>query len=241
MLHGRPIIPLVMSQLKGAGIIMPAYLFLHYLTTAPKNYPAADHRFTNIAYAKTIVPALTFAYMVPSAVMYFYPDILARQYSNVFWQLFPVWLSLSHRLFSYCVKDTTPTDCTHNTEADLPYLRRAYTLTGVVSASVYLFLWVKSPYPLKDVFFSGLSNPGKAVVTIAIGSARFLRYDQICTLGAGLYWTAIQFWDLKRAERTTTSWLKFLGTMTLSTISLGPGAAMAGFGYWKETLREKKI
>jgi hypothetical protein len=47
--------------------------------------------------------------------------------------------------------------------------------------------------------------------------------------------------DLKRAQRTNVSWFKFLGSMTASTVSLGPGATMAGFWYWREKMLEKKV
>lgn len=230
-----------MSQLKGAGIIMPIYYFLHYLTTPPKNFLAIDHRMTNIAYSKTLLPAIIATYILPSAAMFFYPDLMVRQYVNGIWQLYPLWLSLGHRLLAHTVKDTTSHDRRHNPKTDVQYLRPAYLLTGLLSASVYLLLWAGSPYAMKAIFFSGLRNPGQAVTVVAPASARFLRYDYICTLGAGLYWTALQFWDLKRAQRTTTSWLKFLGIMTPSTFFLGPGAAMAGFGYWREEMLGRKV
>jgi hypothetical protein len=50
-----------------------------------------------------------------------------------------------------------------NPKADMTYLRNAYLLGGVTSASVYLYLWAKSPFPMKELFFSGLSNSGQAV------------------------------------------------------------------------------
>jgi hypothetical protein len=230
-----------MSQLKGAGIVMPIYYFIHHLTTPPRNFPATDDRMTNIAYAKTLLPALTVGFTIPCAIMSFYPDLMIRQYANGIWQLFPVWVSITHRLLSYTVKDTTSHDRMTNPKTDMPYLRNAYLLSGLTSASVYLYLWAKSPFSMKELFFSGLSNPGQAVTNIAAGSGRFLKYDFISTFGAGLYWTALQFWDLKRAQRTNVSWFKFLGAMTASTISLGPGAAMAGFWYWREKMLGKKV
>ena len=220
---------------------MPIYFFLHYLTTPPKNYRAIDHRMTNIAYAKTLLPAIAATYILPSAAMLFYPNIMVRQYVNGIWQLFPLWLSLGHRLLAHTVKDTTSHDRRHNSKNDMQYLRPAYLLTGLMSASVYILLWTRSPFSMKAIFFSGLRNPGQAITSIAPASAQFLRYDYICTLGAGLYWTALQFWDLKRAQRTNTSWIKFLGSMTASTLLLGPGAAMAGFWSWREEMLGRKV
>jgi hypothetical protein len=46
-----------MSQLKGAGVVMPIYYFIHYLTTPPRNFPATDDRMTNIAYVKKPSPS----------------------------------------------------------------------------------------------------------------------------------------------------------------------------------------
>ena len=231
----------MLSQLKGAGLIMPIYYFLHFLTTPPKNFTATDHRMTNMAYAKTLLPAIIATSVLPLGAMFFYPDIMMRQYINGFWQLFPIWLSLTHRLLSHAVRDTTSHNRMHNAQADIPYLRSAYLLTGTISATIYILLWTRSPHTMREIFFSGLSNPAQVVTAIAPASARFLRYDYVCFLGGGLYWTALQFWDLKRARRTTGSWVRFLGGLAVGAVLLGPGAAMAGFGYWRERVLGRRV
>jgi len=220
---------------------MPVYFYLHYLATPPRNYAATDSRLTNTAYARTLLPALAISYFIPSAAMLFYPDLFTRQYANTVWQFFPIMLSITHRALSYTVKDTTRHDRINNPTADITSLRITYLVTGLASASVYLYLWTSSPYSLREIFFSALSNPGQTVKVIAPGAAKFLRYDQIATLGAGLYWTGLQVWDLKRARKTRMGWFTFLGGMTVTTVLLGPGAAMAGFWYWREEVLGRRV
>lgn len=220
---------------------MPIYFYLHYLATPPRNYAATDSRLTNIAYARTLLPALTISYLIPFAAMFFYPDLSTRQFIHAVWQFFPITLSIIHRILSYLVVDTTKHDRIHNPTADIPSLRTTYLVTGLTSASVYLYLWTLSPYPLREVFFSALSNPGQVVKSIAPAAARFLRYDHMSTLGAGLYWTGLQLWDLKRARKTKMRWFKFLGSIVVTTVLLGPGAATAGFWYWREEVLGRTV
>jgi hypothetical protein len=220
---------------------MPVYFYLHYLATPPRNYAATDSRLTNTSYARTLLPALAVSYLIPFTVMFFYPDLSTRLYAHAIWQFYPIILSVTHRALSYTVKDTTKQDRIRNPTTDIASLRSTYFVTGLVSASVYLYLWTLSPYSLREVFFSNLSNPGQAVKVIAPAAAKFMRYDLIATLGAGLYWTGLQWWDLKRARKTTMGWFKFLGAMTVTTLLLGPGATMAGFWYWREEVLGRRV
>jgi hypothetical protein len=196
-----------------------------------------------MAYAKTLLPALTTGFVIPSATMLFAPDQFVRQYAAGVWQLFPVWVSLSHSFFRLWVKDTTAEDRVNNVHADLPYLRAAYISTGVIAGSAYIYLWVFTPYPMLDIFFSGLKkDPVQASKSIITASARFLRYDQICAFGAGLYWAILHFRDLKNSGRQMEkSWLTFGRDLVLATIGLGPGAALAAFWGWREEVLARKI
>jgi hypothetical protein len=129
----------------------------------------------------------------------------------------------------------------NNPTANVQSLRITYLVTGLTSASVYLYLLTSSPSSLREVVFSGLSNPRLAVKVIAPAAVKFLIYDHIGTLSTGLYWTALQLWDLKRARKTGIGWHKFFGAMTFTTIVLGPGVTMAEFWYWREELLGRRV
>lgn len=233
--HLLPNVCGVLAQTLGAGLVYPVYFFLHYIQSPLEKYHAADNRLTQMGPVKTILPTIAISYIVPTLGMFFATGLANRQWINgVFWQAFPIYSALVHRLLSRtCVKDTTDEDKVSNHRADMPYLRNVYAVTGIASALAYLYVRFRSPVPLFDVFFKGTAEP-KAALSLVQGIARFLRYDQISTFGAGTIWTLLSFKDLKREKKIETSWTRIIGIFTGTTLLAGPGAAMAVMWAWRE-------
>jgi hypothetical protein len=221
--------------MKGIATIAPIYYFLHYVLLPPSKYHAADNRIVCISYAKTLIPAVALAFLLPTFCMY-YPGITlhARQGWNFTWQLFPLWLSSLHRIFARCVTDTTETDKLHNVTADMPYLRAAYGFTGLVSAITYLSVCKLSPVSLRSLFYSGLRDPSAAAASFVEGIGRFLKYDYVFCFASAAVFILLSFWDLKRDERLQASWFKILNVMGLVGMICGSGAAMAVMWAWRE-------
>jgi hypothetical protein len=190
---------------------------------------------------KTIIPTIVLTYILPSIAMFTAPRLTTRQWVNgVFWQPFPVYAAILQRVFGLFVKDTTKEDRSDNPLADMPYLRRTYIFAGVAAALANLYVRFRSPVSLTDVFFQGVRNP-IAAVPLALGVAKFLRYDQIASFGAGAIWTALSFHDLKKARKVTAGWGKIVGVFTGTTIVAGPGAAMAAMWAWREEALTKRV
>lgn len=230
----RPTVLGLLFQIKGLGYIAPIWFFLHYVQSPLENYQAADNRMTQIGAVKTIIPTVVLSFILPSIAMCVVPGIENRQWINgLLWQAFPLYASLYQRGLGYLVKDTTEVDRVSNPEADMPYLRRAYGFAAVIAATANLYVRFASPVPLKDLFFKGISSPS-TVPNLLEGAAKFLRYDQIATFGAGAIWTMLSFRDLKKAGKLQTGWPTILGIFGATTLVAGPGAAVVTMWAWRE-------
>jgi hypothetical protein len=232
----RPTVLGVAYQAKGLGYIAPIYFFLHYVQSPVQNFHAADQRLTQVGAVKTIIPTVILSFILPSVAMTKVPGLENRQWINgLFWQLFPVSGAIIQRLLRFLVKDTTESDRLSNTEADMKYLRWVYLAAGFFAANINLYVRISSPFPLQDIYFSDIANPS-AAATLITGAARFLRYDQLLSFGAGLAWAILHFKDLKRAEKTDVEWAAFIGALACATAVVGPGAALIGMWAWREEI-----
>ncbi|TVY84856.1 hypothetical protein LSUE1_G001301 [Lachnellula suecica] len=234
LIMSSPTILGLLFQVKGLGFIAPIWFFFHYVQSPLENYQAADERLTQVGPAKTLIPTIVLSYLLPTIAMTSVSGLENRQWINgLFWQLFPLSAAIYQRVFGLLVKDTTEVDRIANPEADLPYLRRAYRFAGITAAALNIYARYSSPASLMAVFFQGISTPS-AVSNILEGAAKFLRYDQIATFGAGTIWTMLSFWDLKKTGKVQAGWLKVLGIYGATTFVAGPGAAMMALWAWRE-------
>lgn len=187
--------------------------------------------------AKIIILTIFISYIIPTVAMFALPDLAARQWVNgLFFQPFPLWAALTQFILSQFVEDTTDTARIFKPEADMPYLRPAYSFAAISSAFAYFYVYSsawKSSISLLDVFFKDISKPS-AMAPIFDGAAKVLRYDHLWSFGAGLLWTLLSFSDLKKAGKVTAGWLRILGTVIALTLVAGPGTAMAVMWWWRE-------
>ncbi|KAH7393459.1 hypothetical protein BKA64DRAFT_577828 [Cadophora sp. MPI-SDFR-AT-0126] len=227
-------------QVKGLGFIAPIYYFLHYVQSPLSMYAAPDNRLTNVASAKVIIPTIAASFILPSVAMFAAPGIANRQWINgVFFQPFPLYAALIHRLLVRTVKDTTQIDRIENVTADMKWLRLAYGFATATAAAAYLYVTLKSPVSLTEVFFKGLSNPSEALPLIT-GAAKVFRYDQIAASSAGAIWALLSFKDLKTAKKIQTGWPGIVGAFSGTTLLAGPGAAMTTMWAWREECLAKQ-
>ena len=78
------------------------------------------------------------------------------------------------------------------------------------------------------------------VTSFSDGIARFLQYDEVISMTSGFIWLALKFKGLKDAG-ASFSWLKAVGGLMGTTVTLGPGAAFAlGWG-WREEMMHKLV
>jgi len=193
-----------------------------------------DNRLTQIGRVKSIVPSVTLAYIVPAATMMTIPGLANRQWINgIFWQLFPLYTAIIQRLFDLVLTDPTTESRISNPLADLIYLRWTYGFSFALASGVNVYARLASPVSLIQLFFQGLGNPS-AQITLAVGTAKFLRYDQINAFGAATLWILLSFWDLKRAGKVRVNWLAVITVYIALVVAFGPGAAMVAMWAWRE-------
>lgn len=199
----------IASVRHGLGVIAPLYLFLHYVQSPLSKFAAFDQRLINVAAARTALLALVLAYTLPSLAIYAAPDWSARLGINATWQLFPVWLAVTHCILrNFCVRDTTMYDRIHRPSTDLPYIR--FTLKTLAFTSGVLF-------------------------NVSRGQL-FLRADVMTCILACFVWLALLFKDLKEAEMARMSWTTLAILTILCAFVCGPGAVVALGWLWREEL-----
>jgi hypothetical protein len=224
-------------QIRGIGFLGPIYYFIHYVQSPLEKYAAADQRMVKIGRAKIIILTVFISYVVPTIAMFIVPDLATRQWINgLFFQPFPLWAALIQFVLSQFVEDTTETAKIFSPEADMPYLRQAYTFAAISSASVYLYVYTsawRSSISLVDIFFKDISQR-TTQAPLFDGAAKVLRYDHLWSFSAGLLWILMSFGNLKQAGKIQAGWVRILSVLAVVTLAGGPGAAMAVMWAWRE-------
>lgn len=233
---------MIYMQHAGIGFVAPVFYFLHYIFTPPSKFHAADNRLVQTSYAKTLVPALIFGYLIPTWAMYWPTSPLSTlQAWNFLWQFFPILLVGVHGLFARCVKDTTKVDKYANVTADLSYLRLAYSFSAIVSAGMFWYTYAVTPIPFLDPFLKDLTNSGREMHSLAEATGTLLKFDDVFCFASSAVWSLLCFKDLKSEARLKTGWLTILATMALSTAAVGPGASFALMWWWREEILARKV
>jgi hypothetical protein len=226
----------------GIAYVAPLYFFIQYVEGPPVTSSEERRRRMMVSKKeiKNILPTIGLAYILPSVAMFAVPGLVNRQWINgVFFQPFPLYAyTIQRTLLAIHSSSKNEEEEESATETDL---RLIYGLSAAASASVYLYLWIESPSSMADILFSDLSNP-TAPITMLKGAAKVLRYDQLCSFGAGAVWTLLHFWDLKREGlMRSAGWGKILGVFGAMNVVGGPGAAMAGMWAWKESVLDQEM
>jgi hypothetical protein len=234
---------MIYMQIFGIGRIAPIFYYLCYISLPPSKYHAADNRLVRTSYAKTLIPALTLGYIVPSILMYWPANTFSFEFLqnwNYIWQLSPIWIVLFHGIFARMVKDTTDDDKLKNVTADLPYLRAAYLLSVLVSATSYIYVYLVSPMPLTRLFMEGISDPWRKFENMGEAIGMLLKYDWVFSVLSGAVWVLLYFGDLKSDKRLNVGRGKILAALVASSVILGPGAGMAVMWWWREEILAKR-
>jgi hypothetical protein len=224
--------------LLGIGVVCPIYYFLHYVTTPIEKFKMTDMRLTRLNYSKAILPVLVLVYYLPAYAMFQGPTLSAREKSLFFWQLSPIWISLTGLLVSSFIPNTVREDRMNSPKRDLGVMR--YTIGGLAlhSAIVWIGLIWFGPYSFYDLFV-----PSKAPIQSSelVPFIRdFLKVDEISLVSVSLLWLAYSFWDIKYAGMVQTSWTQIVLYGAASIAVVGPGATV-GLGWlWREDIITNK-
>jgi len=231
---GRPFLFGWVAQFFGIGIIGPLYFFLHYATSQISNFKALDNRLTNFAYTRTVLPVMIAGFYVPLFISHFHPDLSVRHAGNWIWQIYPVWVSgLQFLLVRTIVPSTIQHDRIYAPTRDVSTIRFTVGTFVALSAAVWLYVFSMSPFSPMTIF---IPHPAVPQTSWIVAIRTFVQYDHLFCWSSALLWLGYLFADLKHAGMVTQSWLKIVATAALTTLLLGPGAAV-GLGWlWRENI-----
>jgi len=229
-----PLIFGLAAQLRGIGVVGPIYFFLHYISSQAPNVGTSEKQLTNRAYTRTLFPAMILGYYAPHFLSMLHPSWAARHDWDWIWQMFPVWVALIQLVLTYSFKlAATQESRIGDHIQDLQIIRTTISLSIVLSAGVWIYTFIMSPFPLRMMFLPHFPSPGHGWVEIV---GNFVQYDHLFCWGSALLWLGYLFRDLKKARMVQQSWVTLLVGAVVTTVVLGPGATV-GLGWlWREDL-----
>ena len=188
------------------------------------------------SYAKALLPALAIGYLVPTIILFWpWKDINTVQLVIALWQpapLFPILLLavLPKILSSSSTKIATGDDSTAQ-------LRRLYAFTGLVTACVHIgVLYAVYTSSNPEVSFERVFIPVivRGRIDPSKGLAFIFQIDFWIIFGASLLWAWQAVFDLRLIGVTNASPLQAAILILITSVVLGPGAAICGVWYWRE-------
>jgi len=225
----------------GIGKIAPLYFAIEYIRS-PLSSPKEDNRNIKTDALKSLLPAMLAGYYLPTLANFFASTVESRQSINAMWQLFPLVVPLIQIPLRLLAKPRSNIEGKKKTASDrktnLLWTRCTYGLLAAISGLSFIYARWSAPQgtSLARIFLPGLFKHTQPVTSFAQGIARFLQYDEIFSLGAGFVWLGLRFRELQRSGEPV-SWWKSVCALAGTTVTLGPGAALAlGWGWREEVL-----
>ncbi|KAI2996205.1 hypothetical protein CBS147346_9459 [Aspergillus niger] len=233
-------------QLKGIGKFAPIYYALEHIRSPLSSLlPGAKQQIAPET-SSSLVYAMLAGYYLPTFANFVVPTVESRRTHNAVWQLFPVVVPLLqaplHCLVKTCFRSKNKTQQKEERKKSMRYARYAYGTFAFLSGLTYLHARYSAPdhASFASAFLPGLRGHLEPVTSFPDGIARFLQYDEVISMTSGFIWLALKFKALKDAG-ASFSWLKAVGGLMGTTVTLGPGAAFAlGWG-WREEIMHKLV
>lgn len=225
-------------QFFGAGVIIPAYCFFHYIQSPIENFRARDMRLTDMGYTASVLPVLLLAHYVPSFGGFLGSiDPETRHMWNWIWQPFPVYVSALQLVLRYTVMpNTVQSDRVNNTQRDLPTIQYTIGSLCALSTATWWYTLYAAPYSWTTLFIPNLvqGQPGDAYIRM------FLQFDEIFVMTACFLWILYLYGDMKKAGMMEDSWVSIVLKGAVSVVALGPGVTI-GLGWlYRERLLATK-
>lgn len=239
-------------QLLGLGRIAP----IHAVVNAFQGHEQPPGRFVRPEVAQALIPALTAAYIIPTAVA------MAQQRSAVLdwkryltlWHLAPPLVSALTWVFSKCIwslrrrraspsgtKEGEPAPepeyFEHYTPTDVPILQRVYKYAFAIQGTMHVATLVYSCYSAEFPLSTAFPSPTSMASLSQLGSqaATFITVDQVFATVAILASSLYTVWDLRRLGYVKTQEAcKAAAGVVLGNVLVGSGATWAGLWYWRE-------
>ncbi|KAG4430888.1 hypothetical protein IFR05_013633 [Cadophora sp. M221] len=224
-----PLLFFMPAQIVTIGIMGPLYYYLSYISTPAFKFLIPGSRTTNTAYTRGIFFTMALFFYIPLLGSFLHPSLTARHAFNWSWQLFPLFVSLAQILITALPSSSSPRTPGDN-NADLRIIRLTVLPFAFLSAGIWIYTLVNSPYSLSTLFIptAPVTNTFMPVMR------RFLQVDQVSSFGASLLWLTYLFGDLKSESIVGQSWLVLFFVKAVLMVVVGPGATFALEWLWRE-------
>lgn len=228
----------------GIGKVAPLYFAIEYIRS-PLSSLKRDYRNIKTDALKSLLPAMFAGYYLPTFVNFFASTVESRQSINAMWQLFPLVVPLIQMPLRLLAKSRTikaKNKGASDRKTNLLWTRCTYGSLAAISGLSFVYARWSAPQgaSLATIFLPGLFDHTQPVTSFAQGIARFLQYDQIFSLGASFVWMGLRLRELQQSG-VPVSWWKTVCALVGTTVTLGPGAALAlGWG-WREEVLAKTL
>ncbi|KAH7028827.1 uncharacterized protein B0I36DRAFT_349819 [Microdochium trichocladiopsis] len=213
-------------------------------------------------FAKALLPAILVLYVVPTIAMYIpYANPEINQDAAAFWQATPAYVNVALWVLALTVfrggdSSSSSTISTARSSSSARHVNRAYALAFVVGVlthiSVVWLVMTSSPEQDPSMSFSALfvptldlhnALPGSPAAGIVWGTLRMFQFDHIGIFASTLLWAVLGIYDVQTrlgaagGEKEGGAVVVPILALLAGVVVLGPGAALAAFGVW----REKKL
>ncbi|KAJ5540957.1 hypothetical protein N7494_006033 [Penicillium frequentans] len=238
-----PIVSGTLFQLLGIGQVAPLYFAIEYIRT-PLSSLKGENRSIKTDVLKSLLPAMLAGHYLPLFANFFASTVESRQSINAWWQLFPLVVPLVQLPLRFLAKPQSNVEAkkktTSHRKANLLWTRCTYGSLAAISGLSFIYARWSAPQgtSLAKIFLPGLFEHTQPITSFAQGIARFLKYDDIFSLGAGFVWLGLRFRELQQSG-VPVPWWKSVCALLGTTVTIGPGAALAlGWGWREEVLAE---
>jgi hypothetical protein len=228
-------------QTVGGAIIIPLQHLAYLWDTSESKYWVTESARVPLPHAKAMLPALVLGYLVPTILMFLpYSDenLWTTQGMVAFWQPCPWYVNaVLWVLSNFYAASATQDNRTKAPLRDVDYLGPAYKVAILVPAVTHIgtmFVCLLSNDPQHS--FSHVFIPGLVTVETNLTEALLwiFQIDFWIIFASSLAWAYLAMWDLKRTGATDVSLARAGVAILVGTIAVGPGATLAGVGYWRE-------
>ncbi|KXJ90037.1 hypothetical protein Micbo1qcDRAFT_234718 [Microdochium bolleyi] len=239
-------------QTMSGQCIFPVWYAIHTLLSHGAPYLSSSSSTglaVSPALARAFLPAFLVLYVVPTIAMYVpYADPLRNQDATAFWQATPAYVNIALWVLALTVfrdrggagpATTTRTGPASSSSSYAKYIIRAYVLAFVVGVVTQLWLvWAIMTSTNPSVSFRSVLIPSAldlSDVDFVLGTHRMFQWDHLGIFASTLLWAVMGVYDLQtRQPGASGDVLVPVTTLLLGALVLGPGAALAAFGVWRE-------
>jgi hypothetical protein len=239
MVHS-PVFFGLFAQVFGLGIIAPLYFFLHYTNSPLSRRSYSKTQNINPHFSRAVFLTLCLFSYLPISLMFLGPSPSIRHRWTWAWQMFPLWVSVAQwirtRTSAFSSKTEPPAKKqeSENSSNDNNIIRATISTFAAVSAGVWIYTLLNSPYSLTMIFIpQDTSNTEPTFVSLM---RRHFQVSHLSAFGSALMWLVYLFADLKSADLVQQSWICLLSMGGLTTLCFGPGVTIAAGWYWREEI-----